>query len=209
MKNRQFGISFFYIMRFFIFYFFFIPSQNSFILDSLHREYYPDGRLKMEVFFKNGKKHGIETWWYDHAKGCLMMEKYYNQGLLDGPVIHYGKNCKKTLIENYRHGMKEGWELEFYDNGNIKAEGYYKKGYLDGMYRVYDKNGKFLFESRGFVSDEALIDDPTPDTSDFSIYHILKRTRNRLQRVIVMDLTGSMYPYARQVRSWLRFGFYK
>jgi hypothetical protein len=204
MKNTISEVSFLFLMRFLIFYFFSVCSQDVSVVDSLHREYYQDGRLKMEVFYKNGKKHGVETWWHDHAKGCPMMEKYYDQGMLEGPVIHYGKNCKKTLIENYRHGIKEGWEFEYYDNGNIKAEGYYKKGYLEGMYRVYDKNGKFLYESRGFVSDEALIDDPTPDTSEFSIYHILKRNRSRLQRVIVMDLTGSMYPYARQVRSWLQ-----
>jgi hypothetical protein len=185
-------------------------SANTFsssVSDSIHREYYPDGKLRLEVLYKNGKKHGIETQWYDHSKRCPMIEKYFNNGLLDGPVIHYDKNCNKTMIENFKNGIKEGWEIEFHENGNLKAEGYYRKGYLDGMFKVYDKNGKFLYESRGFRGDEKLIDNLEPDTSFTSIFHILRRNTSSKKKYIVMDLTASMYPYARQVNTWMQLQF--
>lgn len=184
-----------------------VKTFSSSLSDSIHREYYPDGKLRLEVLYKNGKKHGIETQWYDHAKRCPMIEKYFNNGLLDGPVIHYDRNCNKTMIENFKNGIKEGWEIEFHENGNLKAEGYYRKGYLDGMFKVYDKNGKFLYESRGFKGDEKLIDNLEPDTSVTSIFHILRRNSSSKKKYIVMDLTASMYPYARQVNTWMQLQF--
>ena len=92
------------------------------------RNFYPGGKLKTEVVFKNNRKQGLEIHWHNNLSNCVKQETYYNNGVLDGPITYYSKNCKKELIENFKNGVKEGIELSYHSNGNIKAEGNYKKG---------------------------------------------------------------------------------
>lgn len=67
---------------------------------------------------------------------------------MDGRLVRYSKRCKKEFEEHYIQGKKEGWEIEYYDNGIKKAEGFYKNGSLEGFYKVYDKKCQFAYESR-------------------------------------------------------------
>ena len=170
------------------------------------RNFYTSGKLKNEAVYKNNKKQGIEISWYN--SGCVKQEIYYNNGQLDGPVIYYDKNCKKELIENYKNGVKEGIEITYYANGRIKAEGNYKKGNLDGVYKVYKKNGKFDFESR--TGTEAISFDATiEDTATNSVFKVFTRNPKWKKNIIVTDLTSSMYPYAKQINTWLKLYFMK
>lgn len=171
------------------------------------RAFYPGGKLKAEVVYKNNKKQGIEIQWHNNLSNCVKQEAYYTNGVLDGPITTYGKNCKKEMIENYKNGVKEGYEITYHNNGNIKAEGMYKKGNLDGVYKVYDKNGKFSFESRS--TDEEIQFEPNmDDTSNYNVYKTLARNTKKWRKtMIVTDLTGSMYPYAKEINTWLKLHF--
>lgn len=102
------------------------------------KEFWSNGDLKSEVIYKNNKKQGLEIKWFD-TPDCVEQESYYKDGVLDGPSVYYSKKCKKDFFETFKSGIKEGLELSYYPNGNIKAEGYYKKGNLNGYYRVYNK----------------------------------------------------------------------
>ncbi|MGZ4042580.1 MAG: toxin-antitoxin system YwqK family antitoxin [Bacteroidia bacterium] len=171
------------------------------------REFHPGGKLKSEVVFKNNKKQGLEISWYN-MNGCVKQETYYNNGQLDGPVTYYYRNCKKELTENYKNGVKEGLEISYHPNGRIKAEGNFKKGNLDGVYKVYNKNGQFDFESRtttGPVDFEADV----ADTANNSVFKVLNRNPKWKKNIIVTDLTSSMYPYAKQINTWLKLYFMK
>ncbi len=170
------------------------------------REFHANNNLKNEVVYKNGKKQGIEISWY--VSGCVKQETFFNKGIIDGPITYYNKQCKKELIENYRNGVKEGIEISYYNNGHIRAEGTYKKGNLDGVYKVYTKGGKFSFESR--TTTEA--PDFTPsveDTLNNAVYKVLTRNAKWRKNLIVSDLTSSMYPYAKQLNTWLHLFFLK
>lgn len=172
------------------------------------RLFYPGGRLKSEVVYKNNKKQGLEIHWFNNQNSCVKQETYFHNGVLDGPITYYSKSCKKELIENFKNGIKEGPEISYHRNGHIKAEGMYKKGNLDGMYRVYDKNGKFSFESRS--TNETVTFEPNlEDTSSQVIYKVLHRNAQWKKTVIVTDLTGSMYPYAKEINTWLTLHFMK
>ncbi|MEO6301976.1 MAG: hypothetical protein ABIP51_02270, partial [Bacteroidia bacterium] len=171
------------------------------------RGFWPSGKLSSEAVYRNNKKQGLEISWYNHS-GCVKQETYYNNGQLDGPVTFYNKNCTKEFIENYKNGIKEGLEISYHTNGRIKAEGNYKKGNLDGVYKVYTKTGKFDFESRtttGPVEFEADVE----DTANNSVYKVLKRNPKWKKNIIVTDLTSSMYPYAKQINTWLKLFFVK
>lgn len=171
------------------------------------REFYAGGKLKSESVYKNNKKQGLEISWYN-SSGCVKLERYFNNGQLDGPVTYYSRNCKKELIENYKNGVKEGLEIAYYSNGRIKSEGYFKKGNLDGVYKVYNKNGKFDFESRT-TTGPVDFDADISDTINNSVFKVLTRNPKWRKNIIVTDLTSSMYPYAKQINTWLKLFFMK
>ena len=171
------------------------------------KEFWSNGDLKSEVSYKNNKKQGLEINWFDDLD-CVEHESYYKDGVLDGPSIYYSKKCKKDFFETYKNGIKEGLELSYYPNGNIKAEGNFKKGNLNGYYRVYDKKGKFSFESRSTDS-ETDLSPKIADTASSVVFNVLKRNKEWKNKLIVADLTGSMYPYAQQISTWLKLHFLK
>lgn len=171
------------------------------------KEFWINGDLKSEVSFKNSKKQGLEINWFDFPD-CVEHESYYKDGVLDGPSIYYSKKCKKDFFETFKDGVKDGLELAYYPNGNIKAEGNFKKGNLNGYYRVYDKNGNFSFESRS-TDVETNLSPNIADTVNSVVFNVLKRNKQWKNKLIVADLTGSMYPYAQQISTWLKLHFIK
>lgn len=172
------------------------------------RHYYPGNKLKSEVVYKNNKKQGLEIQWYNNHNNCVKQETHYNNGVLDGPITYYTKGCRKDMIENFKNGVKEGIEITYHANGNIKAEGVYKKGNLDGVYKIYDKNGKFSFESRS-TNEEIQFEPNLEDTSNYGVYKVLNRNPKWKKTLIVTDLTASMYPYAKEINTWLKLHFLK
>lgn len=169
------------------------------------KEFWANGDLKSEVIYKNNKKQGLEIKWFD-LPDCVEQEAYYKDGKLEGPCINYSKKCKKDFFETFKNGIKEGLELSYYPNGNIKAEGTFKKGNLNGYYKVYDKKGNFSFESRSTESDADLKAN-VEDTANNVIFNVFKRNTKWKNKLIVADLTGSMYPYAQQLNTWLKLHF--
>ncbi|MCP2871885.1 hypothetical protein, partial [Salmonella enterica] len=63
------------------------------------KEFWPNGDLREEVIYKNGKKEGLEIKWFDEPD-CVEQESYYKNGLLDGPSVYYSRKCKKDFFEN-------------------------------------------------------------------------------------------------------------
>jgi len=171
------------------------------------REFWSNGDLRSEVSYLNNKKQGLEIRWFD-TPDCVEQEAYYKDGQLDGPVTYYSRKCKKDFYETYIKGVKEGVEVSYYPNGTIKAQGNYKKGNLDGYYRVYDRKGKFAFESRTDDSD-ANLQPNEADTANNVVLKVFERNKIWKSKLIVVDLTGSMYPYAQQISTWLKLYFVK
>ncbi len=172
------------------------------------RTFWNNGDLRSETFYIDGKKNGLELIFYDKPD-CPEQEAYYKNDTLNGWLIRYSKRCKKQFEEQYMNGVKEGWEYEYYDNGIKKAEGFYKKGFLDGFYKVYNNHGHFAYETR-IVTTEVNLQPALSDTTHNVVHKVIQRNHNKWNKeLIVMDLTGSMYPYAQQVSTWLQLHFSK
>ena len=75
------------------------------------REFWPNGDLKQEISYKDNKKDGLEITWYDHPD-CVEQEAFYKDGKLDGSVTHYSKRCRKDFFENYKNGVKHGYNKQ-------------------------------------------------------------------------------------------------
>lgn len=80
------------------------------------KEYYKDGQLKEQCFYKNGKKE-------DEYK------EYYENGVL-----------KKQCF--YKNQLRQGECKEYYDTGQLHELCYYKNEIREGRQELYDINGE-------------------------------------------------------------------
>jgi len=108
-------------------------------------EFYKDGTVKSEGYYKNGKRNGIFKE-YDTNGSLQEINKFEN----DIPDVE----AEETVILDIRS--------TYYEDGHIKTTGTYKKGKKEGTHRVYDREGKiingFIYKS-GSVIGEGIVDE--------------------------------------------------
>lgn len=84
------------------------------------RWYYPDGKIKAEVYLKNGKMEGIAN------------------------LYHENGNIKAR--EFYRNDQLQGLSKWYYETGELKSEKYYRDGILAHL-KEYDLKGRLIREN--------------------------------------------------------------
>jgi hypothetical protein len=169
------------------------------------RYLWQNGDLKYEVFYENGEKEGLEISYYDN-QDCLEYSNTYHNGLLDGPRVMFYPNCNTKLEEFYSKGLKSGYERNFDISGLVNSEANFDKGELNGSYAHFDKKGNVTFESPSkettlkfdkFINGEYKIKDST-------IFKVFRRNTEWKKMMLVVDLTGSMFPYMGQLLVWYK-----
>jgi len=169
------------------------------------RYFWPNGDLKYEVYYENGEKEGLEISYYD-GQDCIEYSNTYHNGVLDGPRMMFYPNCSTRVEEIYKAGLKDGYERNYDQNGFLLTEGSFSKGELDGSYAHYDKKGIVTYESPTkettlkfdkFLSGEYKIRDST-------IFNVFKRNKEWKKVMLVVDMTGSMFPYIGQMLVWYK-----
>ncbi len=80
--------------------------------------YYPGGKLKEKVLFKDDKKHGVAEWYFEDGK--IYQQTPYVDGLISGT------------------------RKKYYDNGQLEAEIPYEKGQPLLGTKEYTKNGEVI-----------------------------------------------------------------
>ncbi len=95
--------------------------------DGLVKEFFFDGAVREEVYYKNGKKEGVAKLY--NSKGVVRAEF------------------------NFKKGIQDGLSRTYYDTGELLKEISFKKGKLEGVNREYAKDGTLLFEAH-FKDDE-------------------------------------------------------
>lgn len=172
------------------------------------RYYWPNGDLKYEVFYENGEKHGLELKYYD-AQDCMEFSNTYNRGVLNGPSVSFFTNCQIKCEEGYKNGQKHGNERCYDENGYLLTEGKFVNGELDGSFAHYDKKGYVTYESPSkettlkfdkFLTGEYKVKDST-------IFYAFKRNKEWKKVLLVVDMTGSMFPYIGQLLVWFKINY--
>lgn len=172
------------------------------------RYYWPNGDLKYEVYYEKGEKEGLEIKYYD-AQDCIEFSNTYINGALEGPSITFFPNCNPRCEEIYKDGLKQGYERCYDENGFIQTEGNFDKGELVGAYAHFDKKGYVTYESPTkettlkfdkFISGEYKIRDST-------IFRVFRRNANWKKVLMVVDMTGSMFPYVGQLMLWYKLNY--
>jgi len=74
--------------------------------------YRPNGQKYWETPFVNGKRHGIETWWYE--------------------------NGKKSSEYKYVNGQEHGIHFEWYDNGSLFCVENWNQGEFVVEFRFFE-----------------------------------------------------------------------
>ena len=87
-------------------------------------EYYDDGQMKHLILLKDGKLHGLRTWWYKN--GQKQRESRWKNGKLIS-AVHWkpnGEKCPVTKIDEEGNGI-----VVWYTQGGTESDRYtYKDG---------------------------------------------------------------------------------
>lgn len=104
---------------------------------------YPNGKVKTQAYFVNGKAHGLTTNYYE--TGAKKVELNYIKGELTGPYYSYFKNGKPDAIGYLVKGKKVGIWVFFHEStGNIHSSGKVgSDGKPTGTWKYYNADGTF------------------------------------------------------------------
>jgi hypothetical protein len=172
------------------------------------RYFWANGDLKYEVFYENNEKEGLEIRYYDN-QDCIEFSNTYKKGTLDGPSVTFHPNCSTRCEEMYSNGKKQGYERCYDPTGLIQTEANFDKGEINGTYSHFDKKGYVTYESPTkettlkfdkFLSGEYKIKDST-------IFKVFDRNPQWKNVMLVVDMTGSMFPYVGQLLVWYKMNF--
>ncbi len=132
-------------------------------LNGEYKEWYKNGKLFLQEYFKDGKREGEHKTW--HKNGELYCQEYYKEGNKEGENKrwnHYGQlflqeyykegklinskhyhnsgilDLEKTLIENNTYELKQYYE----STGKLHYKVMMRDGKWDGEYISYWDNGK-------------------------------------------------------------------
>ena len=77
------------------------------------KEYHPNGALKSEVTYKDGKENGPYKWYWDN--GIMAEDGTYKDGKLHGPIKIYYWTGELQIESNLNYGKKEGVVIGYYE----------------------------------------------------------------------------------------------
>ena len=104
-------------------------------------EWYKDGKQLKELnTYSNGTRHGEWKQW--GQDGILIGEGLMDRG--NGEIKLFHPNKKIKLIVRYKDNLKEGPEVEYFENGIIRVFTRYKKDNLSEISLVNDEKGNLF-----------------------------------------------------------------
>ncbi len=107
-------------------------NRKNFLLDSTWKFYNNEGKLKLEINYLEGKKHG--------------------------PRISYRE--KEVVKENFADDLKQGLTIYSYTNGRVKKTLNFIDGLENGLAKIYDTSGiiiELITYKKGFITDREKI----------------------------------------------------
>ena len=90
--------------------------------------------------YKNGKKHGLETIYYQ--SGNLNAKRYFKDGNCYSKQVGWWDNSKLRYTYRCNKYGIDGLKLEYFDNGVKRSERYFKDGKEHGKQKFWFSDGK-------------------------------------------------------------------
>jgi len=102
--------------------------------------YYPNGKIKQKITFKDGNKECEFKSYYEN--GQIKVQGTYKKDKQEGTFIWYYENgtieTKSFFINDKENGKVE----QYYETDILKLEGIFRDGKPDGIIKMYYPNGK-------------------------------------------------------------------
>ena len=93
------------------------------------KERYDDGKLKVVDYYKKvGDNQELVRKREYHKNGKIEVEVNYKDGKLDGKSTLYYENGQMELVGNYKDGGRDGKWIRYLKNGQIWGEKNWKDG---------------------------------------------------------------------------------
>jgi antitoxin component YwqK of YwqJK toxin-antitoxin module len=116
-------------------------------------EYYPNGAIKSKITYKNGKEHGITTYYHQHYH-TPSLEISMKNGKKNGKLTRYFFNGNIESEAMYSDDIQKDREALYDIKGGLLQEIYYKNGKKDGSYKTW--HGKDLLKEVGQYKEDLL-----------------------------------------------------
>ncbi len=88
--------------------------------EGLMTEYYPSGKLKAELLFKNDIQVDKSTFYYE--SGARQEVQYFTDGLLSGGDTTFYENGKPRKVISFTNGIKDGYLRSWTEEGTLTYE---------------------------------------------------------------------------------------
>ena len=93
-------------------YFDLVIMKTEYLTNGLFTDYYKNGQIKTEGYYKDTKRTGKWIWWNEN--GQKDSEIYYKDGKCDGKWTWWHDNCQKKLEGYYRNENRNGKWIYWY-----------------------------------------------------------------------------------------------
>ncbi|MDC1024531.1 toxin-antitoxin system YwqK family antitoxin [Flavobacteriales bacterium] len=118
------------------------------------KEYWLNGKIKIDSNIKNKKIHGKNKEYFQN--GNLQLEGNFNNGKENGLWKGYYEDGQKKIEEEYKNGINHGVYKKYHRNGELCQEVKFENGKEDGLYKEYFEDGT-LFREILFKNGEEVV----------------------------------------------------
>jgi antitoxin component YwqK of YwqJK toxin-antitoxin module len=91
--------------------------------------------MKQVVSYKDGEKHGKETYWYPN--GQKASESFWENGKMEGESISWTENGVMVQKDTYRNDMLHGKCSIWNEQGQLESEMMFEEGRPFGKFTHY------------------------------------------------------------------------
>lgn len=108
-------------------------------------ERFENGTISRRVQIVNGEKQGLMTDYYPDGK--VLAERWFKNDRQDGRTVIYYPSGKTKEVQYYQHGEQHGGDTIWYENGQPQFTTYFQNGKKNGHLRKWAENGDVIFEA--------------------------------------------------------------
>ncbi len=119
-------------------------QKGTSILEGFSFSYHPNGKLAIEIFYKNGKTEGSLKRYA--PTGRLLSVTAYADGLEHGLSESFYEDGKRQLRENYKAGELDGVSEKWDVHGVLRQRSVYVNGKMNGRAKIFDEKGLIVEE---------------------------------------------------------------
>ncbi|MBI3509151.1 MAG: hypothetical protein HY064_00695 [Bacteroidetes bacterium] len=155
------------IITFSLFLFVSAHSQDTLqIKDGLQNKFYPNGKLKSKIYFKDGEAFGFAML-FNKEGNLSEAGHWYNRRWVGNYVLYWPNGVKRQEFNYDVNGKRIGTQTYYYTNGIISHIVFMKEGFEEGPMYDFDSLGNFITKRKNVFDSVARKMREVPTTESF------------------------------------------